>query len=853
MKTSVFCVTRPTTSRLSGHNRRPAIYGRDVNRVQPDIDRGTSRGGQPHARARAFILLLFTGTLGACELPTGTGSKPSTIVISPSSVTLDAIGAMESLTAQVLDKNDRVLPNVVISWDSSNDAITRVSAAGVVTAVASGVATVTATTENTSASAMVFVTQIATTLEKVTGDHQLGSAGESLPELLVVQAYDRLGSPAASVPVEFQVVRGNGSLTPSQVETDAEGRASAAWTLGLVAGGEQGVRSFLSFRVGESVDFSAAAIPGPPAVVVTVSGDGQAAPSLATLFDLVVVRVEDAFQNPVQGVPVEFVVHWGQGSVQPNTVSTDTAGLASTAWTLGALLGDQSLSVIVDTLPSPTLLAVATETPTHLDIWNGDGQVGVVGERLAVPPSVRVLATGGAPISSMDVRFSVSGNGGLLESPGGNETRTEITVKADQSGIATVGDWILGTAPGTHNVTAEVPGLAPVMFMATAQTGPPTLLTKISGDGQRAAAGSLLAAPLVVKVTDSFANPVSGTTVTFAPTTGSGSVGPAQYVTDAGGEASTQWTLDSSVGSQSVTATIATGPAVTFTATATGTGMGLTIELQYIDQPTPSQMQAFDAAVDRWAELIPGNLGSQLVQLGENACLAGVPAISQIVDDILVLVQLDSIDHVGGTLGRAGICARRSSSGLPLVSRLTLDIDDVDRLEGGGHLVDLILHELGHALGFGILWTEKGLLANPSLPANPGVDTHFTGPHAIAAFDSIGGDSYTAGLKVPVENTQGGLGTRDSHWRTSVFTNELMTAFLTVGANPLSRVTVASLRDLGYQVDEQRADVFQLQLTSAAQVPQQEGGEQIFVGDDVHRGPIYLIDDSGRIRGVVEN
>ena len=56
----------------------------------------------------------------------------------------------------------------------------------------------------------------------------------------------------------------------------------------------------------------------------------------------------------------------------------------------------------------------------------------------------------------------------------------------------------------------------------------------------------------------------------------------------------------------------------------------------------------------------------------------------------------------------------------------------------------------------------------------------------------------------------GGAGTRDSHWRESVFKNELMSGFIAAPNNPLSKVTVASLQDLGYQVDMSAAEAFTL-------------------------------------------
>ena len=93
------------------------------------------------------------------------------------------------------------------------------------------------------------------------------------------------------------------------------------------------------------------------------------------------------------------------------------------------------------------------------------------------------------------------------------------------------------------------------------------------------------------------------------------------------------------------------------------------------------------------------------------------------------------------------------------------------------------------------------------------------------------------------------MGSRDSHWRVCVLVNELMTGFLTPGANLLSRVTVASLQDLGYEVDEQGGDVYQLNL---APTPPAVQGEPLPLGDDVYRGTIYVVDDEGRILGVLE-
>ena len=799
-------------------------------------------------------LLLLSLGLAGCDLITGNAPEASTIVISPSGITFDAIGATATLSAEVRDQNNQILENEEVTWSSSDPNVAAISPAGLVTAVTNGTAMITAAAGAASGSVNLSVTQLATMLEKVSGDGQLGPAGEPLPESLVVHAHDRLGNPAIGVPVEFQIMEGGGSPTPTQTQTDVQGMASTTWTLGALAGEAQAIRSFLSFRVGEGVNFEATAVPGVPGEIVVVSGDGQAAPKLSTLLDPLTVRVEDRFQNPVEGVTVEFAAIAGGGSVQPSSTSTDVAGLATTQWTLGAPLGDQSVSIVVVPLLPTTVSAVATTVPQLVEILDGDGQTGIVGEPLPNPPSVRVLDPGGAPVSSLDVDFSVSENGGLLESMDGTEVSPNLKVRTDVMGVATLGGWIVGTTPGTHEVTVEVPGLVPVILTATAETGPPALLVKVSGDQQSGVVGTLLDAPLGVRVTDTHGNPVAGSTITFGPASGDGSVFPTQATSDSNGTAATEWILGSSQGSQSVAASIETGVMVTFTATATGengTG-GLAIELLFVDQqPTALQRQAFDDAVSRWTALIPGKLEPVPVNLGAGACGSNSPAINQVVDDLLVLVSLEFSDGLGGTLGSAGVYSARMSNGLPIVANLTLDSLDVRLLEGTGRLVDLILHELGHALGFGTLWAGKGFLENPSL-GNPGADTHFDGPSAVTAFDAIGGDVYTGGQKVSVENQEGGLGTQDSHWRLTVFTNELMTGFVTTGANPLSRVTVASLGDLGYDVNEGGADAFQLNLSAAPRAVGVKVG-MLPLGDDVLRGTIYLLDEEGRIRGVLGN
>lgn len=803
----------------------------------------------PRRAVRSAALLWALLAAPGCQLLTGDEPGPSDVTISPGALTFDAVGERATLIAEVRDRRGGILLDATVSWNSSDPAVASVTASGQVTAHGNGTATVTATAGDATSGISVTVMQLATALEQVSGNLQAGPAGEPLPSPLVVRASDRLGQPAAGVPVAFRVLEGSGTASPSEVATDADGRASVVWTLGTVAGETQYLRSSLAYRVGVGVRFEADADTGPPARIIVLSGDDQAAPRNATLTEPVEVAVQDRFGNAVPGEPAQFVVVGGGGSVRPANVATGPDGRADAVWILGDPLGPQSLEVRVGALPPVVLSATATPVPEGLAILAGDGQTGAVGTPLGGPVSALVLGPGAAPIPSLDVRFSAAAGSGTLRAHPDSESGTELLVRTDADGVAVLGSWILGTSPGLQSIEVRVPGLPAERVSATAVPGPAALIGAISGDGQEGVREMPLPEPLVVRVSDAFGNAVSDATVTFTPAAGSGSVAPEAATSGDGGLASTEWTLGGTYGEQSVAASIPSGASHTFLArAAAGDGSGgFSIEFHFIDPPSAALRQAFETVALRWSELIPGKADPRPVSLGPETCGAGSPRIERTIDDLLVVVSLQEIDGATGILGQARVCARRSSNQPPLVSRVELDTADIARLEAGGRLEDLLLHEIAHTLGFGSLWVERGLLVNPSLPASRGADTHFRGESAVSAFDAIGGTGYP-GAKVPVENESGGPGTRDSHWRNSVFLNELMTGSLSFGANPVSRVTLASLADLGYDVDLDGADDFGIGTAAPARAP---GEQAIPIGDDVIQGPIYIIEPDGTVSGVV--
>jgi len=217
------------------------------------------------------------------------------------------------------------------------------------------------------------------------------------------------------------------------------------------------------------------------------------------------------------------------------------------------------------------------------------------------------------------------------------------------------------------------------------------------------------------------------------------------------------------------------------------------IEVRFLGGLNQAQMRAFEDAADRWTKVITGDLPSVVVG-------------GEVIDDLLIEAQGKPIDGPGGILGQAGPTNLRpvaagASAFLPAKGIMTFDSDDLAQMQANGTLLDVITHEMGHVIGIGTIWDHKSLLAGAGTN-NP----TFVGKNAKREFGILKG---TGPVPIPVENS-GGAGTRDSHWRESVFRNELMSGFVAAAGNPLSLMTVASLQDLGYEVDLSKAEPYQL-------------------------------------------
>lgn len=213
---------------------------------------------------------------------------------------------------------------------------------------------------------------------------------------------------------------------------------------------------------------------------------------------------------------------------------------------------------------------------------------------------------------------------------------------------------------------------------------------------------------------------------------------------------------------------------------------GFSIQLNFSGL-TASQANIFNAAADRWEQIIVGDL--------PDATFNG-----RVVDDVSIDVRFVAIDGQFGILGQAGPDALRSGSRLPIHGVMQFDTADMARMETNGELFAVAMHEMGHVLGIGTIWSQLGLLQGAGTS-----NSRFVGARATAEYNALFGRNEAG---VPLETSMG-PGSNDSHWRESLFGAELMSpAMNSRVANPASRVTVASLADIGYHVNMAAADLF---------------------------------------------
>src|SRR5690625_1833185 len=200
-----------------------------------------------------------------------------------------------------------------------------------------------------------------------------------------------------------------------------------------------------------------------------------------------------------------------------------------------------------------------------------------------------------------------------------------------------------------------------------------------------------------------------------------------------------------------------------------------------------------------------------------------------------LLVAVTTYEVGGSVLAQAGPCTGLGH--LPNFGRIWVNTNRLDYMTSTNSLETVMVHELGHVIGIGTIWLdEHRALMRPGRyqcdpVSQPEVARTFAGQAGVAEFHSLGGSNEPP------------LDLLCHHWNEDRFQTEALTPFITIradGANhqPLSRMTLGALQDLGYDVDYDAADAYSLPAPGFRLAPHEAGPETF-----AHSDPIVVILD----------
>ena len=201
----------------------------------------------------------------------------------------------------------------------------------------------------------------------------------------------------------------------------------------------------------------------------------------------------------------------------------------------------------------------------------------------------------------------------------------------------------------------------------------------------------------------------------------------------------------------------------------------------------------FVEAEEIWESILPQRID------GQND--AGTTFGTLIID-----ASVRNIDGRGMILGRAGPTSFANDGNFELATRGLMEFDssDIDRLAGAGRFADVIVHEMGHVLGFGFdaLWRRNDLYSAGS--------GEYFGENALEQY-RIEFDADATSVPVQLDLRRG---SDDNHWdegsQTVIdttspnFGRPLSEALMTsnfASSTFISNTTGGQFQDLGFVVD----------------------------------------------------
>lgn len=296
----------------------------------------------------------------------------------------------------------------------------------------------------------------------------------------------------------------------------------------------------------------------PVAAAVHVASDSAIALSEGTA-RVVSARATDARGHVLSARPIRW------RSADTTIVATDSTGAL-----VGVSAGHATVTATIDGVSADAPVTVVA-VPGTLVAVGGGGQHAAAGAPLSQPIIVKLLSRRGHPVAGQSVHFR------RADVVNAGDIGTSTT---DADGRARF-QWRLSDLPGRQHAIAAVDGLDSVLTIE-AEAEPVNANTRAIAlaDTQTTRAGSALALPTGVRLTDTTGRLLSDVPVTWLALDGGTVTGTAPR-TDSLGEAHAAWVLGPRAGRQRLRALIGDGRAVrpvTFHATAlAGPAAALTV------------------------------------------------------------------------------------------------------------------------------------------------------------------------------------------------------------------------------------------------------------------------------------
>lgn len=219
-------------------------------------------------------------------------------------------------------------------------------------------------------------------------------------------------------------------------------------------------------------------------------------------------------------------------------------------------------------------------------------------------------------------------------------------------------------------------------------------------------------------------------------------------------------------------------------------------------QSTSASASTFDIQIDYSGDAAFASLFDDAAEFWENRIAGHRNGADP--GPIVIDAAFEAIDGPNNILGFARVDDAVFDNGFVYATEGTIRFDTADFALpdpndefGMGGLFDVILHEVGHVIGFGILWQANGVYVNES--------GQYTGDAALEAYRN---EFDPNADYVPVDIVNG-PGTRNAHWDEnfengpaqappgSNISGDLLTGFIG-GPTYISETTMQSFVDLGY-------------------------------------------------------